>query len=514
MHFIPHGAWLLRHATPCLFALVSLLITLSGCQPKSGAQRHPISGSSALITRVMIERGALRYVSRAYAPPGKLENSSEVTGLVIMRDAADMRPLGGRYYDDGFGNLIGFGFFKAPKLGGLSRYALTFRKNGGMQLALDFRDDSVVDVLVELDRDGRLGALAGPDAQWLLDCMSQEIAGGSNIAVAANHCLESVGGGGGGGGLGRAAEVEADRLSKPDCKEEGGLPGSVAQGGGGDGDVEIPLDNGDTIHATTTTNEDNTSTLSVTIVDAQGRVVYTERTTFDSNGNEVSSEIQRVTYDDTGGSHWESERREDGRVVESAERYHGPRETEVEIGEATRVEYYDKRTRTWRPGSGPSRRPSRGPTQRPAPGPDCEDCPIEDPRCAPAPNDIASLWDCQAETGMSLWKCLERMQDAIYTATGGRCAVETGADDRPNIKCSDRRLTECLMSGGSVEDCLRQTGYIGDRESIGPENDDFLRDRFGSSRGRVGLYIDSTPLGGVLLGLCQEVDFCPREGGF
>ncbi len=512
MRVIPDSAWSFRHATHGLFVLISLLVVLSGCQPKSGSSRQPGSGSSALITRTLVERGALTYLSRTYSPPGKLGNSSEVSGLVVMRETADMRPLGGRYYDDGFGNLIGFGFFKAPKLGGLSRYALTFRKNGGMQLALDFRDDSVVDVLVELDRDGRFGGLAGPDAQWLLDCMSQEIAGGANIAAAANHCLESVagGGGGGGGGLGRAAEVEADRLSKPDCKEEGGIPGSVAQEGGGDGDVEIELDNGDTIHASSTTNEDNTSTLSITIVDAQGRVVYTERTTFDSDGNEVSSEIQRVTYDDTGGSHWESERRENGRVVESADRYHGPSldDVDIEIGGATRVQHWDERARRWRPGVGP--------TRRPPPGPDCEDCPIDDPRCAPAPNDIASLWDCQAETGMSLWKCLERMQDAIYTATGGRCAVAVGADDRPNIKCSDRRLTECLMSGGSVEDCLRQTGYIGDRESIGPENDDFLRNRFGGSRGRVGLYIDSTPVGAVFLGLCADgmEQFCRGDGRF
>jgi hypothetical protein len=425
-----------------------------------------------------------------------------------MRHAADMRPIGGGYFDDGFGNLIGFGTFTAPKLGGASRYALTFRKNGGMQLALDFRDDAVVDMLLELAPDGRLGALADPDTQWLLDCLARERAAGANLVAAANHCLGSPGGGG--GGLGRGAELEADRLKEPDCEERGGVPGSVTQGGGGS--VEIPLANGDTIHATETQNDDGTTTTTVVIVDSQGRVVYSERTT-SGGGRPERSETTRVTYHETGGSRVETERREDGRVVESSS-IDVPGGLEIEIGEAIletpglEIEIGDAIIE-W---VGPRRGGGTGPTRQP--GPECEDCPVEDPRCAPAPNDIASLWDCQAETDMSLWKCLENMRDVIYTATGGRCAVEPGPDDRPMIRCSDRELMKCLQEGGAVLDCLRQSGFAGDAESIGPENDDFLRGRYGDSRGQAGLYIDSTPMGAVFLALCAEgLEQLCRGGG-
>jgi hypothetical protein len=145
--------------------------------------------------------------------------------------------------------------------------------------------------------------------------------------------------------------------------------------------------------------------------------------------------------------------------------------------------------------SEPAPAPGPGPVSQP--GPECDDCPTEDPRCAPAPNDIASLWDCQAQTDKSLWECLERLQDVIYSATGGRCSTEPGPDDRPTIRCSDRRLGECLAEGRSVVDCLRENrGFGGGDDMPGPENDD-LRDRTGGSKGRAGLHIDTTPMGAV-----------------
>jgi hypothetical protein len=177
---------------------------------------------------------------------------------------------------------------------------------------------------------------------------------------------------------------------------------------------------------------------------------------------------------------------------------------EIEIGEAI--------IESW--GPKPKPRPSPGPTQQP--GPECEDCPVEDPRCAPAPNDIASLWDCKAETDFSLDECLRRMRDAVYVATGGRCATETGPDDQPIIRCRDRLLEECIREGRDIEECLRESGFLPSPEEGGPENDDFLRDRFGRSRGRVGFYIDTTPMGAVFAGFCAggAEQFCRGGGRF
>jgi hypothetical protein len=342
---------------------------------------------------------------------------------------SDLRPVGGRYYDDGFGNLIGFGTFKAPKLGGLSRYALTFRKSGGIQLALDFGEDAIVDVLLELDRDGRLGALADPDTQWFLDCMSQQIAGGSNLVAAANHCLESVGGGG--GGLGRSREWDADRLSEPDCDEQGGVPGSVAgpKFGSGFGSVSIvELDGG--YEMTIERHETNSGQvrLDAVVRDATGRIVYEESRVIDEYGEVTDRTTVEHRYDENGhyvDSHvtrWEDgDQTGEATVIDDPNDYDDV--IDVEIGEATIEE------------TEPAPQPDTDSTRQP--GPECEDCPVEDPRCAEAPNDIASLWDCQAETSLSLIECIERMQDAIYNATGGRCATEPGADDRPSIAVTD-----------------------------------------------------------------------------
>jgi hypothetical protein len=76
---------------------------------------------------------------------------------------------------------------------------------------------------------------------------------------------------------------------------------------------------------------------------------------------------------------------------------------------------------------------------------------------------------------------------------------------RSAIDCGDRRFNDCLDAGGSIRDCFNaSTPGGGDGVVPGGEDDDFLRDPFGRSRGRMGLYIDTTPAGAVFFGLCQE----------
>jgi len=78
-----------------LCTLVFLFAVLGGCD--SGPKRPRTSSPRLNIARVVAERGALTYLARTYSSPGKLEHSSDVTGLLVMRRAADLRPLGGRY---------------------------------------------------------------------------------------------------------------------------------------------------------------------------------------------------------------------------------------------------------------------------------------------------------------------------------------------------------------------------------------------------------------------------------
>jgi hypothetical protein len=477
----------------CLCAL----IVLAGCATTERSSRLRVPGPSAVFGELIDERGALTYVSRTYSAPGDLDRSSEVTGLIVMRRAADMRAIGGHYYDDGFGNLVRFGVFKAPPLGGKARYALTFMPGGAMQLALDFRADAIVDVLLQSGPGSRLGTLADPDMQWFLDCMSEQLSGSANVAEAANRCLNEAGGGGV-GGLTADAARDINRLKEPDCERRSGVPGSVMQPGRSHHSATaVELEGGYTVKATSWEDADGTSGYRIEMHDGEGNLVYRETGTKNARGQMVEQEIETVDHDSaTGGSITRTRRYENGRKTE---------DSEVEIGSAVMEE----------DSGGDEPAPASGSTTT-RPGPECgDDCPVEDPRCAPAPNDIASLWDCAVQTDFSLLECIERARDAIYTATGGRCRTERGPEDRPTVQCSERRLQECLEGGESIVACLRENPQYGGGDDAPDPNDDFLRDRFGTSRGRVGLYIDTTPMGAVFAGFCREggEQFCRPGGG-
>lgn len=485
----------------------SWVLVLAGC----GSERLPTTietpEPAATLNRVLEERGMLIYLVQSYSAPGVVEQSLEASALVVMRHPDGMRPVGGAYYDDGYGDLVRFGAFKAPAYGGVAGYALTFRRNGDLQLAVDFRDDLVVDVLVELGPDGRLGFLADPDLLWFVECMSEQIGGGANLAEAANACLATAGGGGGGGGgLGSSAASEIDRLKEPDCERRGGVPGSVAQGDH-QSSVTIISEDGYKVSATTTENADGSSSYEIRMYDPEGNLVYQERGRKDADGNMVHQHIRTFDRDESGTAgymHIRDRVYENGRLVSDDEigvpEFRGLRGWRLRWEELT-WENLDEEPR-----------PNPGIRQ---PGPECDDCPVEDPRCAPAPNSIASFWDCVAESGMSPLECLKHMQDLIYTATGGRCSTEPGLDDRPTIRCSDRRLQDCIAEGQSIVDCLRENpGYGGGDDMPGPENDD-LRDRLGRSRGVAGAYLDTTPMAAVFIAFCREgvEQFC-RGGQF
>ena len=480
-------------------ALCSLvLVVLAGCE----SDRRKIAQTpepAATFNRVLDQRGMLTYLVRSYSAAGVVERSMETGGLVFMRRPSDMRPVGGGYYDDGYGGLVRLDSFKAPAFGGVASYALTFRKNGDLQLAMDFRNDLVVDVLAELGADGRLGFLADPDMMWFVECMSEQVGGGANLAEAANACMAQAGGGGGGGGggMGSGAASDIDRLGKPDCERRGGVPGSVTQGGN-QSTIVVMTDDGYKVTATSTENDDGSSSYEIRMYDPEGNLVYQERGQKDTEGNMVYQHIR--TFDrDPSGTSGEVVIRD--RVLENGALVS---DDEISVPDLSSVTGRGWRIRwdaiewEWL-----DEEPQPNPEIR-QPGPECEDCPVEDPRCAPAPNSIASFWDCIAESGMSPLECLKNMQDLIYTATGGRCSAEPGPDDRPTIRCSDRELQDCIAEGRSIVDCLRENpGYGGGEGVPGPEND-YLRDRIGRSRGVAGAYIDTTPMAAVLITLCGE----------
>ena len=487
-----------------------VLVVLAGCE----SDRQKIAQTpepAATINHLLDERGMLSYLVRSYAASGAIERSLQTGGLVIMRSPDDMRSVGGAYFDNGYGDLVRIDAFRAPAYGGMAVSALTFRKNGALQLAIDLRNDLVVDVLVELGPDGRLGFLADPDMMWFVECMSEAIVGGANLAEAANTCLAQAGGegggggGGGGSGPGRDAASDVNRLKEPDCGRRRGLPGSVTQEGN-TSTIGVMTEDGYKVIATLTENDDGTSSYEIRMYDPDGNLVYHERGQKDENENVTYQHIRTFDRDEAGSGEIVIRDRvyENGRLV-SDDEISAPN-IPLHIGGRVYRPVWERFSWEWLDDE-----PVPGEAFQP--GPECEDCPVEDPRCAPAPNSIASFWDCIAESEMSPLECLKRLQDLIYTATGGRCNAEQGPDDRPTIKCRDRELQECIASGGSIVDCLRgNPGYGGTEGVPGPEND-YLRDRIGGSRGVAGAYIDTTPMAAVLITLCGEgfEQFCPDD---
>ncbi len=335
--------------------------------------------------------------------------------------------------------------------------------------------------------------------------MASRRAVGDNLAEAAAACLDEAGMGGGGSGLGPSgpsASRDVDRLREPDCQGRGGLgggvPSTVAYAPKPNwtfGSVQIhELDDGSTMYWTEHESASGASRFEVSVYDSEGRLVHEESGTRNEHGEVKVRESTTYTYDDEGNVTTRSQRWENGRRTEDTTT--GPETTEEDASPQ------------------PTDTESTG-----QPGPECQldgTCPVEDPRCAPAPNDIGSLWDCQAETDFSLQECLHRMRDAIYVTTGGRCERAVGPDDAPTIRCHDRSFAECLAAGGTVEECMGQNpGYGGDGVPEGPEGDDLFVGRFGRRTARGVLYIDTTPMGAVFAGFCAHgaEQFCRNSRG-
>jgi len=496
-----------------LWAIAAIgFLLLLGCATRATDRVRPVPPDNT--PDLINERGALTYVARTYDARGVSGGPSRVQGLILLRDRSELAPLGGPYFGDGFGNLIRRGTFNARAYGGRAEYALTFPRRGGMQIALDFRRDSVVDAVVDISPDSSYGIFADAELQRLLDCFVAGVTAGQNPVEVMNACLGVAGGEGGGGGLGAAPARDYDRLAEPDCEPSGGLGEGVPESVSGPTWERTRTRNfhdeesGESFFMTERSTQEGAMSREVRVYDHSGNLVFEMSVYFNEHGERRYMSTTTWTHHD-GVSTAETTIVENGTgrsftttMGTTTTRREGEPEEGAESGEGEGEE-----------GAEPAETGTTG-----QPGAGCElegTCPVADPRCGPPQNDADSLWNCVARTGLTPLECLERIQDAIFAATGCRRAVGPAGQTVPECPPSpSETFSDCIAGGGNVEECLRGaiTDAGGGEIEPGMINDDvFGRFRNAGSSGIT--YLDTTPLGAILVTLCAEVDQCPFGPG-
>jgi hypothetical protein len=508
------------------------------------------SATKALID----ERGAMTYVARSYDASGVGGSPTQVQGLIMVRDKADYVSLGGPYYRDDLGNLIRLGAFQARQQGGRADFTVTYLHNGGMQLAIDFRRDRVVDALIEVTRTGRRGVFINPELQGMIDCFIARTNAGENPLDAFNACVGRTGEEGGiEGGASMAPSGEYDRLSEPNCGPGAGsggtgLPGGSTQQNGTQSESDW-AQVGETIEDT---SEDGTVFTTVRVFrrsnssesglrpDVRIEIISHNRDTGDH-----AEQIQTIDHDTEGTTDTEyhrsrrTERREDGTVRQIRHRdsqsvngrsvWDDDWTTDPGTGECTGGDCpeSDPDDTEEEPRTDPAEGEEEPEAPPPAedseaesqPGPECEfdgTCPVADPRCEAPRNDIESMWDCVARTGDSPQECLARIRDAVYATTG--CELVPGPAGQQVRECPQSpptAFTECLREGGSVYQCLQQMiRDAGGAEFGHDENDDLLAPFRGVSGADID-FLETSEVGAILFALCAQgvEQFCRDNPG-
>jgi hypothetical protein len=528
---------------------IGISASLTGSAAGQDAQPIPERQDSR-VNSVLDERGALDYVATLYDAQGKLSSQTKVQGLVMPNETTRYTSVGGPYYADEFGNLVRLGTIVARQYAGGANYAVTFLRNGGMQLAIDFRRDRVIDAVFDVTPGGAYGVFANPELGPFVDCFIARATAGEDPLEAANNCLRGAKAGGeDGGGPGvpsLAPKGEYDRLSEPDCGDgsgrSGGVPEDVRQPGATDeegwsqiGRVSSTSEDGNTRTTVTWFGRENgggTLQDSRLIVESRNRVTGEEAvqwTTVDHSSDGRTSVVQsrhRVERLSDGSTRTTDEMYVNGRrvsrtqyTVDSAGRCTGdcPRDDSDDSDDSDAGTSSSEGADGGEADAGTP--PDGGQGDAGQPGPQCElegTCPHEDPRCSAPRNDAESLWECVARTGQTPLECLARLQDAVFAGTG--CAPIPGPDDGTTRQCPQnlpRSFLECLQEGSTAEECLRQSLMNAGAADIAPSELDDLTAPFRNVGASDIEYVEMTGVGAVLFALCNRgmEQFCRRNPG-
>jgi len=492
--------------------LITRLIILGICLAAGcGDAARPNSAESSM----------LNYAAWAYDGEGLALIDDQLRGMILMRDVSTMTSVGDSYFDDGLGNLLVHGSFMSAASTNEGDYALTFLKGGGVQLALDFENDRVVDVVFDITPEGHFGVIGDLALESEIDCIARRMIDGEDPLSAVDACLgprRNPSGVAGGSAIAGPTGNEYDRLAEPDCGSTGasGVLTMVAESPGNEWKQlptwgPLPSDEY-SVSGTSYVRPNDAPGAPADSIDSvrmehneTGDVIrISTETTHDASGTPTVTTTRQDTEYLSNGETRETETvHVNGRKVSSSSSYYDTNTGECLRGsckddESDAPDGNDSNTAG---DEGTSNDSSSGAESAGQPGPGCEiegDCPFTDPRCAGPNNDLEALWDCVARTGSSPMDCLARLNDAVYATTG--CMTVLGPSGQPELQCpgSDAdEVADCLSSGGSPDGCLGQGGG-----SVN-ENDDLLGtfSHIGSSDID---YLDYSGIGAVFFGFCNE----------
>jgi hypothetical protein len=458
------------------------------------------------------ESSTLNYAAWAYDGEGLTLVDDELPGMILMRDVSNMTSIAESYYDDGLGNLLFHGSFESSATANEAGYALTFMKGGGVQLAIDFESDRIVDAVFDITPEGHFGVIGNLLLESDIDCIARRMIDGEDPLSAVDACLGSPldrSNAAGGSGLAGPTGSEYERLAEPDCgaTTSPGFLSMVASAPDeewqADGSSAPFESNGYKVHVTYATRPsevagvapDRMETVRAHNSETGDYYVVRQTTEYHSEGSTVT--IEKIT-----GVHLPNGvlKVTGSYTVDGVQQDTVTAEFDAETGECLKG---DCAMFTVAENSVPEADTSGDGNGDAAaqPGPNCElegDCPFSDPRCAGPNNDMEALWDCVARTNGSPMDCLARLNDAVYATTG--CMTVLGPSGQPELQCpgSDAdQVADCLSTGAAIDGCL------GDAGGGTGENDDLL-DTFSGIGSSDISYLDYTGIGGVLLGFCDE----------
>lgn len=426
-------------------------------------------------------------------------------GLLFMYNKERLSPLGGAFYTDEQGGLLEFGGQK--KVFAMNRVA-----NGKDVLAIDGDRDGVIETVVA-NIDTHNFWIASDDIAALLPCLSSS---SDDIYDAAYECTKpqlSGGGGQTGGGSGDSPGLGSSILGEPDCTST--KPGSVV-----DGDPETPPgedpappppppstkspDDEDYPpmgrHETFSTEGDGRQTRVVTIRNSEKLVVQVTGTAEDGS-------VIRTTI------HRDSQGRETYRE-------------DIMIGPAPdrRLLMHRVNRTTYDADGNPSStllvsRQARSGSSLPPVNPDGSTV-FEDPRCAGrearASQGLSFLDLCIKQGSTDFLTCYRQLENPLYNVSGGRCEVDEGPAGGEVLRCSDNEsIVECIAAGGSPAECAeREPGEDPIVGPGGPGSGPTDGPSLPGTSGSIDIkFIDTIPLGAVLMGICSRGG-CPDPRPF
>lgn len=432
----------------------------------------------------------------------KVLRSESVDGLLLSRDGSVMDRIDRELYDDRMRNLVHFGFLD-DRSKNRAHYSITATSWGESILATDSDRDGIVDlVLGDQRRNGQFWVMSGGKFKRLMQCLEEAglAAGGADTFIAASVCVPCLD-----PAADPGAELTAEEVSCINRRQDRGgdglasaFPAGAMQRLFGEPECgpERPMAGMATGSSVTTRRRGPfPTTQRITIIESNSATGTIRRRTAETTFYPNGSSLEVRTEERVGST------RVGDMTVESYEDGSGGRIIVQTNSEGQTKVFHENA----------DEREQGGAMGQPRIGEDGSLAgSFEDPRCAGNKTSVAqgSIWgnQCRNPDGshIGITECVRRMADSTYAITGGKCWEEPGPAGGTIPVCEGDRRSRSSGSGSGDD----PSGGVSPGGDASDTTDGGRRSTGGAARGTGGRYIDLTPMGAFLIGLCAPVG-CP-----